>query len=234
MTANQDKKPMLKALPEGVLQESNALLRGAEQLTVDTDQEFQFYAEQMKAAAALVKKIENYHEDTRLQAHALWKSIVRLIDDSTAPLKRAIRLYEAALIEYRRKQRELQEQQRRQLEEAERKKQEDIYVAAAADLEKQGDHVAAAQVLDAAIQAPISVAPTISDVPKVKGISFRQDWEFDIIDAAGNIVEDSPLLPREYLMPNEQAIGKIVRALGAKTNIPGIRVKPKDGISKRV
>ena len=46
-------------------------------------------------------------------------------------------------------------------------------------------------------------------------------------------ITDFALLPREYLIPDDSAIGKVVRALGNRTNIPGVRVYAETIISSR-
>jgi hypothetical protein len=51
-------------------------------------------------------------------------------------------------------------------------------------------------------------------VPKVAGISMRENWKFRIVN--------EKLIPREYLKVDDVKIGAIVRALKGATNIPGI------------
>ena len=64
----------------------------------------------------------------------------------------------------------------------------------------------------------ISVLPTVKlEKPKMQGTSVRNRYDFDIVDVN--------LIPREYLVVDMAAIGKVVRALKEKTNIPGIKVK---------
>lgn len=68
--------------------------------------------------------------------------------------------------------------------------------------------------------APAAPAPTTN------GISTRQDWGFEVMNAAD--------VPRDYLMVDEVKVGKIVRAMKGETNIPGIRVFPKTVVTQRV
>ncbi len=70
----------------------------------------------------------------------------------------------------------------------------------------------------------VTTAP-VAPAPKVKGISTRKVWKFEIIDQAK--------IPNEYLVPNTTAIGGVVRALKGATNIPGIRVYAEDSMSAR-
>ena len=64
----------------------------------------------------------------------------------------------------------------------------------------------------------LSVLPSVKlDKPKMQGTTIRSRYDFDIVDVN--------LIPREYLIVDTAAIGKVVRALKDKTNIPGIKVK---------
>ena len=64
----------------------------------------------------------------------------------------------------------------------------------------------------------LSVLPTVKlEKPKMQGTTIRSRYDFDIVDVN--------LIPREYLLVDTAAIGKVVRALKDKTNIPGIKVK---------
>lgn len=64
----------------------------------------------------------------------------------------------------------------------------------------------------------MSVLPTVTlEKPKLQGTSVRNRYDFDIVDVN--------LIPLQYLIVDTAAIGKVVRALKDKTNIPGIKVK---------
>lgn len=76
---------------------------------------------------------------------------------------------------------------------------------------------AAAKAEEVTQQAAMVVAPVIHrEAPKVSGISTREVWLFDVVDAAA--------VPREYLMVDESKIRKVVGALKGDTCIAGIRV----------
>ena len=64
----------------------------------------------------------------------------------------------------------------------------------------------------------MSVLPTVTlEKPKLQGTSERTRYSFEIVDVN--------LIPRKYLVVDTAAIGRVVRALKDKTNIPGIKVK---------
>lgn len=65
----------------------------------------------------------------------------------------------------------------------------------------------------------VEVAPMVLPnlIPRVEGQgSMVTVWEYEVIT--------SSLIPEEYKIVNEKAIGKVVSALKGATNIPGIRV----------
>ena len=101
----------------------------------------------------------------------------------------------------------------------------EVRLAEAVVAEQAGDTVR----VQALVEAPIVVAPVLPRAifvapppvaqPKVEGVSFRDDFDFEITDAA--------LIPREYLMPDLVRIRGVVKAMKMATNIPGIKVIPK-------
>lgn len=92
----------------------------------------------------------------------------------------------------------------------------------------------AEQIVEQAIAAP---APAITLPPRridVAGVSSSENWQFKYAGCASGLdwdklpTEDRErvmrLLPREYLRPDEKAIGKVVKALKGSTRIPGVEV----------
>jgi len=65
-----------------------------------------------------------------------------------------------------------------------------------------------------------------SNVTKQEGVSKKVTWKFEIIN--------KNLIPTSYMMPDEKAIGAVVRALKGETKITGIRVYPESSISVKV
>ncbi len=110
---------------------------------------------------------------------------------------------------------------------------QDTAVEEAAALESAGEPDLAAQVLEQALDAPAPVVVTPSATVAVAGVSVREHWQFvydgaspnrkwkDLTDAQRKRVLQ--FLPREYLMPDEAAIGKVVKAMKSGTKIPGLR-----------
>lgn len=137
-------------------------------------------------------------------------------------------------LEQSRLRREAEETQRRERERLEReareaaaaeqrrllKAAEDARLESAVALEAAGDTQAAQRLVEAPIVVPVvNAAPVVlatpppPALPKAEGTSFRTDHGWRVTNEA--------LVPRIYLMLNESAIGKVYRALGPKTDIPG-------------
>lgn len=91
---------------------------------------------------------------------------------------------------------------------------------AAAALEAKADNKverAEAKAVVHEVAAATSVAPVMrGGTPKVSGLRFTDQWNYEIENAA--------LLPREYLMADDKKIGAIVKALKADAKIAGVRI----------
>lgn len=110
--------------------------------------------------------------------------------------------------------RKAEEEKLRKLQEKEALKLE----KKAEKLEAKGNVLGAEQLKEQADEL-VSFSPIVeSKVEKVEGLSFKTNWKFRITNAN--------LIPREYMIPDEVKIGKVVRALKADTCIPGVTPYP--------
>lgn len=101
----------------------------------------------------------------------------------------------------------------------------------AVSAEENGDKELAEQII---ASAPLPVAPVYqapvfvpSVVPTTSSVKTRMEWDYEIVN------EDE--IQRQYMMPNDKAIGDQVKNLGPKCGISGIRVfeKPVTGRTSR-
>ena len=202
------------------------LLTQAESATIVSDDDYENCLAMQREIKSQEKTVEEFIGPIVKQAHTTWKQAVAQRDALLAPLQSAYKLYGRKCGEYqkvledRRKkiEEELLEQQR--MAAAERARQSDEYAATKAF----GDEPEAQAIIETAVQqvVPIKVE---SVGPKVSGSVVREAWKFEITD-------DS-LIPREYLMPDEKAIGAMVRTRKGATNIPGVRVYTETTVSQR-
>jgi hypothetical protein len=179
----------------------------------------------------LTEKLDNLYDERIDQAHKLHKGLLADKKQFMAPLELAEQITKRTIAGY------LAEEDRKRREaEAERAR---IEAAARAEAEKalkaveraeaKGDSEKAQALADAAVakmESAIDAAPIIPDAPEAGGLSLREDWKFSIADKS--------LLPREYLMPDEVKIGRVVRALKGEANIPGVSVWSKRTVAARM
>ena len=139
------------------------------------------------------------------------------------PVQEVQRIVDTKALNWRSVEIERQNEERRRKEEEAKRNEENLRLAEAEHLEKQGKREAAQAVLDAPIVAS-SVA--VAEAPKMAGFSVVTSWDFRIV---------SPdLLPREFLVPDESKIRGVVRAMKAATKIPGVDVFSVESARKSV
>lgn len=197
------------------LQEANAL-------TVET-------AEDLEAASELFNTVKNErdaHERSRVtekephleagrQVDARWKPILTTLDSAAAAITSKINVFK------REAQRRAEEEQRRLREQQEKERQR--LARQAEKAEARGLHdTADALIREAETMQPAIVAPA---VPRhVPGLQSVESWDF--------VVEDPEKLPRNYLVPDMQAIRRTVKAMKGRTEISGVRVFREDQIRR--
>ena len=185
-------------------------------------------------AVELLRRIRTRRKD--LEEARL--KITRPIDQAKVEVMNLFRPYESQLkadeetvdekaVTWRRdeeRRRQEEETRLRQEEQARLDREREATTKKADKLEAQGKPEQA-ELVRAAVPEAAPLPVVESAVPKVKGSAARTDWKFEILDATK--------IPREYLVPDEVKIGRVVRALGQATNIPGVRVYAKESTAVR-
>lgn len=169
------------------------------------------------------RAIEEWNAPAKRKAMDLLQELRDREKMLTEPMERAeVEILKPAIArfnhEQERKRRELEDKMRaeaKQREEEERLKE-------AQRLEDQGDN----DMADAVLDAPVTVAPVV--LPRDEqptGISYRDVWKFRITNPK--------LIPDQYKVIDEKAIGGVVRALKGETNIPGVEVYAEKTVAAR-
>lgn len=214
----------------------------ARAIVIADDATFQGAVEFAKLTRAYIAKVEEEIGPLVTAAHASWKLAVAKRDALTAHAVSAktivdqrMAAYNAEVIRQRREAAEAQTRAREQAERAERarvaaerlrlqREAEERQLAAAMAKEQAGDVQAMEQILSAPpVVEPVAprpvfippVAATTPALPKAAGVSFRTEWDFEVLDAS--------LIPREYMTVDWVAIRRVCRALKGQTQISGIR-----------
>jgi hypothetical protein len=206
-----------------------------------TDQPSFTHAGQMLQGIRLyTKKVHDVFDPIVDAAHKAHKVAVDQRRNMLAPVEGAERVLRERMGTYEQEQQRLareaelarqREQERleaearaeaERLEAEQRKAAEDAALAVALQAEEQGDHETAEQIvaqrvfIPPVMPTPVFAPPVSVVAPTAQGVSFRDQWEFEIFDEKA--------IPREYLIADRQKIGAVVRALKGQTNIPGVRV----------
>lgn len=154
-----------------------------------------------------IEEVNLAYNDLITEAHRHHKNLIAKRDGYRDPLVRAYDRIERAITDFQKKEEEKRLALERQLAEEAHKKQQETLFAEAASLERQGDTVAAKEILQEAITAPAPMVSVQSPLTKVNGSYSRQlPWQFEIIDS--NKIAD------HYWCPDLDAIGAIVKAKG--------------------
>jgi len=233
---------VLTASAQMLANEAVRILADARELTITTPDQYQQAARLVQSVKGLAKRLEDERfsqtrplDDEKKAIIELYRPLADTLTQAEGVIKRGISAYQqeqqriareaqAKLDEQARKQREkLEEQARAAREKA---------AADAAKLREAGEIAKAERVEERAEmraetleqRADVVAAPVVAmDTPKIAGVVTRQVWKFEITDPR--------LLPREYLMPDESKIRRIVGALKGDTAISGVRVWPEDSIA---
>ena len=228
---------VLPADPEELMQKASELQKKASMIQIVSAEAYELAAKTGMAIARMRDALEKTFRPGIDKAHKAWKAELAILNHYDHPLAAdQDRLREGMKAYNRQKQLEAQREADRIRQEEQKKaeleaqqKADALKLADAIEAEDRGE----VELRDQIMAAPaLSIAPAYVppvhvqvEVPKVQGSNHVEKWAYEFVDEKGNPVS-SPrfdLIPREYLMVDEKAIGKVVRTLKVRTNIPGIR-----------
>lgn len=221
--------------------EAASLSTQAQALTVTDAESFQRASEFIRGIATYMKRVGDVLDPIVSAAHNAHRVAVAQRDALLKPAQGAKRILGERLAlweqDQARRRREAELAAQREQEKAEREARERAAaetrrlqaeaetrrLAEAEQLEARGDTAGAERLISEPVTVPVVVTPApvfapqpmVEAPPKLEGVSFRTDWDFEIADAA--------LIPREYLIPDEKKIRGVVKAMRGATTIPGVR-----------
>ena len=191
-------------------------------MTISTDADLATAEGFLKDCYEREKKIDQHCDADISNAHQLHKSLVAKKKSYMEPVANLItKLNFAVKVWLQKKERERQAEIAAR-EDAARKIEEDKRLAAAQEMQDQGEAELAEEILEAPI-APVIQAPP--PVTKAASVTLRKDWKYEITDANK--------IPRDYLCVDESKIGKMVRASSGTLVIPGVRIYCEETAAKR-
>lgn len=204
-------KPEIRAVTASV----DELEEYVRDYTVTTVDEYEAGAEDLKRVKAAQQKLEDARTSITSPMNAALKAVNNFFRKPTERLAIIETTVKRELAKFATAQEERQREEQRQADEAARKERQ--------RLEAQAQRAAGSGKVEKAAalehRAATVVAPVVNRAPpKVTGVRMTEVWKFE--------VTDPNLVPREYLSVDESKIRKVVSALKAGANIPGVRVYP--------
>jgi hypothetical protein len=191
----------------------------AKQISIKSMDDYVRAGEIMLTIKAIRKKITDTFKPIKQKMDAAKREVLDQEDLADKPLREAEAWLSPQIVSWNREQERIRQVEETRLREIARKAEEErkLAEAIAAPIAEQ------AAILD----EPVIVSPVIvpKSVPKVAGMSIRDNWKFR--------VANEKLIPREYLKVDEVKIGQVVRALKDQTNISGVEVYNEGSVSGR-
>lgn len=209
----------------------------AKNLVISTQRSLELAAEFVRRLAKLKKEIVTTFKDPKEKAWETHKSICEAEKKHLKPIADTKQIVDSKMAVYVTHQERIaqkiaddkvaaeREILRIEAEKQARIEEENRKIDEALKLEYEGKQKEAEAIISEPIKAEVKTediqAPVVNIRPqeKIDGIHYRTDWLFEIVDIAK--------IPRIYMIPNESAIGKIVRINKEKAEIPGVRIYSK-------
>lgn len=182
---------------------------------VKTQEQFDEATRVGTVAAALIKEIEEHHEETISLTNKAHKAAIAMRNKVVKPIKDALEPLALETGRWIREKKAADLKGKRRLEDEERRKAEDRKLAQAEALAEAGHEKAADAVIDTPVVVPKVKMPDRPTTSSGEKVGSRENWTY--------VVEDPELIPREWLMEDKVKIGAEVRKSKDKTDIPGIR-----------
>lgn len=218
-------------------QHAFSALEIAKTYTIDNAEMAAMAADELVSIKSKQKDLDEQRKAFTRPLDAKKKEIMELFDPAVSLLKDAETVLKKAIgdwneterqrlaLERKAQQDELKRQQVEAEKAAQKAREEAAEAAKAGDEARAGELIVAASAKEAEAEAvQFAALPQVAHA-KLPGVSERKDWDFEITDPAA--------IPREYLAVDESKIRRVVKALGAESNITGIRVFQKPVVSVR-
>lgn len=149
----------------------------------------------------------------------------------TDPLDEAERIIKPRIAAYLVEQDNIRREAEREAERARLQIEKEAQDASdvATELIKQGSTAEADEIIDMAyakIREINADTPFVPDKPVANGVSLRETWDYEIVDAA--------LIPRTFLVPDLTMIRRYGQNMKHQASVAGIRFFPVKSIASRV
>lgn len=226
----------MEAVNEGIQEKQEAAIAIANELNIATQEHYVKAVAFTKDIKALQKAIRASFDPIVDAANKAHKEAIAQRDKHLRPVKEAEKLLKGKIEAYVYEQERVRKAEEERLRKIAEKKEADARrkaQEAAAEAERlrlEGEEKEAAKLEKKAEKltqkADTIEAPKLATkVEKVKGISYKDVWDFEVMDAT--------LVPRQFCTPNEQAIRAYIKATKGTMPIEGVKITHRKASSIR-
>jgi hypothetical protein len=214
-----------KSLGVDMETECQAVVRRVGPIAIRTQAQLAQAALDRQDLGERLKRIDQFFEPFTQLAYKLHRALTARRDEIKAPLEAIDTKLRNAISAYKAEEDRRRRDEEARLAEIRRQEEQTRLAAEAAALEDAGDHVLAAAVLDAALDAapPVVVLP---DTTKVEGLSFRKVWKWRYLN--DDKERALQLVPRDFLCVDGSKLTKYAAAMGESARVPGIQFYSED------
>ena len=208
-------------------------------LRIVSHDEYVQLAGMLSEVKAFERHVEVWFGPLVQRAHAAWKGLTERKRETLAPAKEWENRVKVALAAWDTEQERIRQEELRRLEALARKREEERRLAEAVALEAEGIAEAdegkiaeAEQMIEEPVETP--VVTVAKATPKVEGISYREQWNVEVVDLFALIrhVAQHPEFTN-LLQPNMTALNAQARSLKDHFRIPGIKAFAKKLVAAR-
>jgi len=202
---------------------AEATLKAAHDIVIKDDPSYTAAGAFLGALKGREKSIDSVLDPFVKNNYDAWQGALALKAQHLGPVKEAEGIVKAKIKVYRIEAEKRNREEEARLREEARKADDDERLRRAEELLAAGRPEDVLALLEGTHEAPMIVAHKA--LPKVGGFVAREVWKYRITDLTK--------IPREYLVPDEAKIGKVVRATEGKIEIPGIEAYSEEDIAGR-
>jgi len=193
-------------------QQAGTLAERIAAITIASAEDYLIAGTVLVQVRGLRKRIADTFDAPIKAAHAAHKAMIGARDKHDKPAAALETSLKDKMGVWSAEREMIRQAEERRLRELARQVAETRWLEVAADLERQGNTAEAQAVIEQPVETPVVVVA--SEVPKAEGISVRKIWKARVVNSA--------LVPREYLMVNEQALGNLARSLKELATLAGV------------
>lgn len=206
-----------------ITRQADENLELAKEMLVLDEETYDIAAEFLSSLKGLQKEIDETFDPVIKAQHEAHKAALAAKARHYKPIEEAERLLKQKMVGFQDRQEKARLEEERQLRDEARRQEEEERSKRADDLIKAGKAEEALQLLEEPVETPALILPPVSR--PTKGVSTRMVWKFKIVDETK--------LPREYLVPDQVKINRIVQAADGKIAIPGVEIFQERQIAAR-